>query len=449
MNSLRNEAKIFFNSLDVRKPINFGATELFRNGADEKFYVENLHGVDHLDPIQDLADQIDFLSSAGAYLFTGNRGTGKTTELLRLAKILQGDDYNCEVFYVDIAEYLYMADPVEISDFLITVMGALSDKFHERFKEDPTRVGYFERILDLLKTEVLVSEVKLAAGPADFKLAFKENPNFKRQLQQGTRGIVEKIVQQARDFALYLKERMTLLKSNPDRKIVLIVDSFERIGGNFENARDVFASVETLFSSQASNLRFSGLNIVYTVPPYLSALSGGLGAYYAGGRIYTLPTAHIYNGRPSTGQAPECSADGVGKMAATVKRRYPGWQTFFTETQLERLARSSGGDLRDYFRMLTMSLVSVQRLGQFPIPDELIKSAEDEVRRDMALIAETDRVWLAKIMHSHDHELDDRDKLPDFARLQQGKYVLQYQNGEDWYDIHPLLREKVSDGGGG
>src|SRR5580658_829808 len=449
MNSRRSEAKVFFNSLDVRKPINFGATELFRNGAEEKFYVEQLHGDDHLDPISELADQIDFLTSAGAYLFTGNRGTGKTTELLRLAKILQNDDYNCEVFYVDMAEYLYMADPVELSDFLITVMGALSDKFHERFKEDPTRVGYFERILNLLGTEVFVSELKLATGPADFKLSFKENPTFKQQLQRGTRGIIEKIVQEARDFALYLKERVALLKSDPDRKIVLIVDSFERVGGNFENAHAVFASVETLFSSQASNLRFSGVNIVYTVPPYLSALSGGLGAYYAGGRIYTLPSAHIYQGRPAPGQAPAISTDGIAKLIATVQRRYAGWHTFFTSDQLDRFARSSGGDLRDYFRMLTMALVSAQRLGRFPIPDEFIKSAEDEVRRDMALIAADDRSWLAKIMHSHHHELEERGKLPDFARLQQGKYVLQYRNGEDWYDIHPLLRDEVKAGGSG
>ena len=42
--------------------------------------------------MQELAEQIDLSDSAGAYLFTGNRGTGKTTELLRLATILRQDD---------------------------------------------------------------------------------------------------------------------------------------------------------------------------------------------------------------------------------------------------------------------------------------------------------------------------------------------------------------------
>jgi len=84
-------------------PINFGQDELVA-GLSQDLYVENLHGGADRDPVQELANQIDLSDSAGAYLFTGNRGTGKTTELLRLATILH--DYDCEVFYADMAEYL-------------------------------------------------------------------------------------------------------------------------------------------------------------------------------------------------------------------------------------------------------------------------------------------------------------------------------------------------------
>jgi hypothetical protein len=63
MSDLRSQAKAFFNQLDVRKPINFGADDLVKNAFEESFYVENLHSADHLDPVQDLADQIDFLTA--------------------------------------------------------------------------------------------------------------------------------------------------------------------------------------------------------------------------------------------------------------------------------------------------------------------------------------------------------------------------------------------------
>jgi hypothetical protein len=86
MSELRARARVLYNALNFDKPVNFGLDELIA-GLDADKYVENLHGEPLKDPVQELADQIDLSDSAGAYLFTGNRGTGKTTELLRLATI--------------------------------------------------------------------------------------------------------------------------------------------------------------------------------------------------------------------------------------------------------------------------------------------------------------------------------------------------------------------------
>ena len=89
MSELRAKARILYNALNFDTPVNFGQDELIKGLGEDK-YVENLHGAVERDPVQELANQIDLSDSAGAYLFTGNRGTGKTTELLRLAKILRG-----------------------------------------------------------------------------------------------------------------------------------------------------------------------------------------------------------------------------------------------------------------------------------------------------------------------------------------------------------------------
>ena len=123
MSELRARAKVLYNALNFDTPVNFGQDELVKGLGPEK-YVENLHGAADRDPVRELADQIDLSDSAGAYLFTGNRGTGKTTELLRLATILH--EYDCEVFYADMAEYLTLTQRIEITDFLISVLGAFS-----------------------------------------------------------------------------------------------------------------------------------------------------------------------------------------------------------------------------------------------------------------------------------------------------------------------------------
>jgi hypothetical protein len=285
-------------------------------------------------------------------------------------------------------------------------------------------------------------------GWIEFKAALQQNPTFKEQLQEKTRGVVEQLVKQAREFALEAVQYVRGQCADPDRKVVLIVDSVERLRGVGDTAdiREVFKSAETLFSSHSDKLRFGALNVVYTVPPYLSALAGALGSYYSGGRIYALPSVHIYEKRPEPGEEPSPYEEGQAKMREVVEKRFSQWHDFFTEAQLARLAQHSGGDLRDYLRMLRLTVARLLQSGQLPVSDTLITDAEDAVRGDMLPIADDDRIWLRKITTSHNAELPSLDALPDFARLQEGKYLLHYRNGEDWYDVHPLLRAEVKSG---
>jgi hypothetical protein len=449
MNDVRAKAKAFYNALDFDRPINFGQSELVskERAQPESLYVESLHGGDGTmeDPVAELVDQIDYSESAGAYLFTGNRGTGKTTELMRLARDLVR--HECEVFYVDLAEYLNLTQRIEVSDFLMGMLGALSEKVSERFNEEVGKAGFFERAWTFLQSEVKIGGVSLPTGAADLKAALVYAPHFKEDLQRRTRGHVQSLVRSAREFVLEVVElvrKKRNLRDDERLKIVLLVDSMERLRGvgSSEEIREVFKSAETLFGSHADLLRFTGLNVVYTIPPYLQALAGGLGAHYAGGRVYALPSVHVYECCPGPGQWPDVSESGVDKLLSIVERRYPGYEEFFSRAQLRRLALSSGGDLRDFFRMARLAITHSSRAG-LPLPDAVIEHAEDGVRSDMLPIALDDREWLRKIAHSHEPELPNLDKLPEFARLQQGRYILQYRNGEDWYAVHPLLREEL------
>jgi hypothetical protein len=254
---------------------------------------------------------------------------------------------------------------------------------------------------------------------------------------------VQTLVKKAREFALEAVEYVRNKRIVPDMKVVLLVDSVERLRGvGSADVREVFKSVETLFGSYADLLRFTGLSVVYTIPPYLQALAGALGRHYAGGRIYALPSVHVYECCPEPGEPPQVSNAGIGKMLTIIDRRFPDHAEFFSTEQLRRLAESSGGDLRDFFRMARLAVTRAASVG-LPLSDAVIEHAESAVRGDMLPIAADDREWLLKIAHSHTAELPSLERLPEFARLQEGNYVLQYRNGEEWYDVHPLLREEL------
>ncbi len=445
--ALRAKIKECLNALDSTRPIVFGSKPLITRGEDASLYIAGLHGGGK-DLVRVLADRIDYDEGGGTYLFSGNRGTGKTTELMRLAQMLQ--DEGCEVFYVDMAEYLNLTVSVEITDFLISVLGGLSEKIEERFNGTPGWRGFFERVWNFLQSEVKVEEFKFTAGDyASFKMSLQQDPTFKKKLQEGTRGHVARLVKEAREFVL---EAVNWVRGRTDenKKVVLLVDSVERLRGvgDSKDVAEVFKSAETVFSGHSDKLRFPPLHLVYTIPPYLSALAGSLAFLYSGGRIYMLPSAHIYLCCPQDGAEPSQSEDGLNAMVEIVAKRFPQWNDFFTREKLVRLARNSGGDLRDYFRMVGLCIAESPYQEQLPLPDSVIKSAEDAVRNDMPL-ARDDKEWLGRIQKSHQRELDSLDKLPDFARLVEGKYILNYRNGEDWYDVHPLLRSVVKEPSGG
>lgn len=431
--------------------------------ADRRIYVKDLHRrEDGSDLIEELSNQLLWDEGGGAYLFTGQRGTGKSTELFRLKSRLE--DEGCEVFYLDIAEYMSLTSSVDAQDFLISVIGGFSEKIAERFGRDPAHRGYLERVWTFLHTEVKLEEIEatVPVGAVEIGLtaALRSDPDFKKRLQVKTRGHLARMVADAR---IYVAEAIKLVrqKSNkPDVRVVLIVDSIERIRGVGQAASEVFCSVHDLFSGQTDNIRFNDLYIVYTIPPYLLSMSAALGAYYSGGAVYALSSVHLYEKRSR-----EVSRRGLAQMIEIVTRRFAGWAEALSQEQLEELARSSGGDIRDYFRLIRLCLTkanqrtvggsviracvtkaSSKTVAGSPGPavtSDMLNASKAMLQRDMLPIAEKDLVWLKKIAASHDACLPDNNELATLARFFEGKLVLNYRNGIDWYDVHPLIREIV------
>ena len=62
----------------------------------------------------------------------------------------------------------------------------------------------------------------------------------------------------------------------------------------------------------------------------------------------------------------------------------------------------------------------------------------------MALIAEDDVQWLKRVNESKSLGLKSNDELPRIARFLDSNLVMNYMNGEPWYDVHPLIVKKIA-----
>ncbi len=390
------------------------------------------------DPIADLATRISWSESQSVSLLTGQRGSGKSTELRRLRKRLKEE--GCTVFLCDMRDYMNLTTPVEVTDFLISVMGALSEAVKDELGRNPADRGYLERLADWLQSEVRIDEMNIKGGPADIKASIREDPTFKQRLQSSLRGHVARLVRDARQFAREVVEQVRCHTADENRKVVLLVDSVEQIRGvGADGSEQVYKSVENLFSGHADKLMIPMLHVVYTIPPYLPPLHPGLGGQLGGGMIYSLPNVHV---RQRDGGE---DRQGITVMEEIVARRDQEWNVVFSEDQLRRMILSTGGDLRDFFRLIRQCLVKAGNLreGSRPVSDELIGNTESHLRREMLPIAEDDKVWLRKIAETKDPQLQSIQKLPQLARFFDTNLVLNYRNGDDWYDVHPLLVPEV------
>jgi hypothetical protein len=434
---MADELKNFYQALgdealDLSKP------------EDRRIYVPDLHRHGNpVDLIEKLADRITWDEGGGAYLFTGQRGTGKTTELRRLAHTLS--DRSCSVIYVDISEHLDLKSPVKLSDFLITLFGAVADQVKARYKLDLVADSFWQRLGDFLQTQVKFERMAVGAAlPSGVKLelqgALRSDPDFKSQLQEKIRGHIARLVEDSRRFAREVAA--AVCKADTTARFVLIVDSLEQARGFGANYSEVFSSLEELFQ-QSDKLHFEDVHVVYSIPPYLMAMAGALGAYCTGGMIYALSGVHLFKDCTR-----EVSAEGLGKMVEIVNHRFPGWEAVIDRGQLEAVALASGGDIRDYLRTLRLCLAELNGLRRAGKPKdkisaELVASAKNQLLRDMLPIAESDRAWLQRIAATKQVSLPTLGDLPTLARFFESKLVLNYRNGQDWYDIHPLLREHI------
>ncbi len=422
-NQNKSKLKKFYNTLEDQ-PID----------PSDPYYYPFLQESDS-DPITELATRISFSLSESVNLFSGQRGCGKSTEFRRLKQMLEADD--CEVFLLDMREYMNLTTVVEISDFLVSIMIALSDDVEKRYQTAPADRGYLERFTDFLKRDVQLDKVGIKTEAGSLTASLKDDPTFKQLLQKSLQGHTAKIVSEAHKFAQDTVQLIRKISKNEDKKVVLLIDTVEQIRGvGADGSIQVHKSVENLFSGHAASLQIPMLHIVYTIPPYLPALAPGLGRLLGGTLVYTLPSIHVQNNDNTL------DSKGLEIMRELIIRRYPHWQDVFSEEQVNNLAIASGGDLRDFFRLLRTALVKATSI---PIDNKTIENSLNQLRREMLPIANEDKQWLQKIADNKKANLEAIDKLPNLARFFDTNLVLNYRNGDDWYDVHPLLKKEINE----
>ena len=194
------------------------------------------------------------------------------------------------------------------------------------------------------------------------------------------------------------------------------------------------SSVENLFVSHADKLHFPGWHVIYTVPPHLKVSYGNLGSLYEPGGVKVLPAFKL---RDQAGTSIERNYRVIEQVVAA----RGDWRRLLADrAALDRLICASGGHLRDLLRLVAGVLTLAQGT---PVPASTVDAAIDQLRTEFLPIADDEALWLAETSRTHQIALSSADRLPVLAQFLDTHLALCYRNGDEWYDIHPLIADQV------
>jgi hypothetical protein len=419
--------------IDVKDPIE----------PDDDRYVPIYENLDN-DPIDELKVTINLYEVESLQFFSGFRGSGKSTELWRLRRKLEEE--GCFVLYADALDYINSAVPLNITELLISIAGAFSDALQAKLGKNIAKEAYWTRLLHYLDTtDVKLEEFGLSAkgtvGVAevsgDIKVALKETASFRQKVQEAMKNRIGELKANVDKF---IEDGVKLIheKKGDDIKVVFIFDSLEQIRGSLNDEALVIKSVEEVFTQNVHLLKLNYINTIYTVPPWIRFVM-------TSEDIITLRGIKQWENNAQRTKYDK----GNELLREVVRKRFKadGMKLFFGDgvaanDKLDKLVDNCGGSLRLLMRMLT---IAMRRVKEVPFTETLIDGVIYELENAF-IVSDDDAIWLNNVSKTKSESLpnNDSDNISKFTRLIDTQLVLYFRNGKDWYDIHPLVRDKVA-----
>jgi hypothetical protein len=378
-----------------------------------------------------LAKRLELSDRASCILFTGLRGSGKTTELRALAQRLEAPAQGALLPVLLTAEEgIELTAPIDIPEILFTILEGVERRVLELEGKDPDEAlasGLVGRMWDWLnQTDLSLGRAEVGAG-AKVGVELKTRPTLRQKVRVAVEQRLSTFLQEVRAHLATLEQR-AIAAAPRYRGMVVILDSLEKLQGTSRNWREVMESAERLFAGGAPYLQL-GVHVLYTVPPAL--------LFRLGGSVEFLPMIKV---KDQTGAPFD---PGVGAAKDLIFRRIERADVVALlgdewGQRLDRIIQWSGGYPRDLIRVFHALLES----AEFPISedelDRTLLQLGDEYRR---IVFRSEEAWLRRIRAEKQLRIVDDEHREAVDFMLQNNVVLRYVNSEAWYDLHPALGE--------
>lgn len=373
-------------------------------------------------------------------LYSGHRGAGKSTELLRLKADLESK--GCFVVYFAAVGNDGDIDPqdVEYTDILLAcVRHLLEDLSHA----DPTPlISWFKErgkaLYEIGQTEIQMDSMNvktLAQQFAEVTATIRAVPSQRRKIRDLVNPHTITLIKALNEFIADGKQKL----SANQKQLVVIADNLDRIVPIHDDYGR--SNHDEIFLDRSEQLQGLDCHMIYTVPTSMvySNRANDLKETYGNPEI--LPMVMI--------QSPDGTLHepGLEKTKEILRRRIRpfmpqaslGRDIFEGEAVARQFCLASGGHVRELLLLLREAL---DRANDLPIPTRAVRRAIATTRDTYRRTVEKEQ-WAVLAKVARDRTIDNDDNHRDllFRRcLMEYCYFDEEGNMPRWYDVHPLIK---------
>ncbi len=392
-----------------------------KNGKPNPFYIDRPRN-----PISELTDALlaPFYRPP-KFFFSGHRGCGKSTELLHL---MSNPEISRKYWPINfsIREEADIID-LDFRDVLLAIGGRLFREYRKKGGELPEQLlkelnGWKGKVEKEISTilEGQNTDVELSAAIN----AFFVNAGLKMKLEPATRVELRQVVENdITGLISIINHIATAIYSREHRIPLVLIDDMDK--PDLDKARQIFHDRREIMMQP-------NCAIVYTVS---SALFYSKDFDAIRDQAIFLPNIILH---------PRLEPERHNVDGYNVLRRFSYLRmdpSLIDNQALDDAITYSGGVFREMARIMRTAIGRARRRRAPRVESEDIEWAATEIRNEYRRILDkSDMLFLKKIYETNRLEYHDR-----LRPLLQLLAILEYKNGENWCDVHPVLRRLLNE----
>ncbi|MDJ0703899.1 MAG: AAA family ATPase [Leptolyngbyaceae cyanobacterium MO_188.B28] len=379
-----------------------------------------------------LRNAIQAAGDAGKLIFTGHRGCGKSTLLAQLARRMRDEDLFVAIF--SIADMVEMSDVNHINILYSIALKLLSQATKLRVpipeRTKTTLINWFSQTKSRTYTDQLKQE--MSAG-VDFFNFFQGKLQKEGSFREEIKETYERRVS---ELSQHIDLIAAAIQTATQKKVLVIIDDLDKLD---------LPIVKAIFQDNIKALFSPNIRVVFTIPIAVIREPRLLVTLDSESDMLSMLPVTKFFGRETAHQTDAAPLEANVKMLQQVlEKRIP--DDLIEADIKRRIVLLSGGVLRELVRLgqeccreCMLELELEPGSPDITINTAILAEAVKSLRNQFARPLGSNRYNL--LVETYNQFTPPDAKSDEFLELLHGLYVLEYENDDLWYDLHPLVTD--------